>query len=124
MRPEEVRGLIEMVRSAAELEARTQKQAQLPLERLRAAYCNLEVADRAAADQCLVEWLASDDENRRFDALALVDDFRIKRAQPALRLLRERLKLSKTPGAPFEIEKVDRLISVLAGGMQDRREVV
>jgi hypothetical protein len=115
MRPEEVREHIETVRAAAEIEARVLKQAQLPLERLRAAYGSLGIGDRAAADQYVVEWLASDDENRRFDAMALVDEFRINQAQPALRLLRERLKRSNSPGAPFEIEKVDRLIRGLPG---------
>jgi hypothetical protein len=53
---------------------------------------------------------AAEDETVRFDALALIDDFRIAKAMPALRALAGRLASSRLPGAPYELLKVDRIL--------------
>ena len=50
----------------------------------------------------------------RFDAIALINDFKIVSAIPALQKLAERLMLSDTPGAPYEIKKIRRVIGSLA----------
>lgn len=49
------------------------------------------------------------------NALVLIDDFKITEAVAALRLLAGRLAASSAPGAPFELQKVDRLASELGG---------
>ena len=66
------------------------------------------------ANRVLAEWALSDDENVRFDALALIDDFKIASAAPALQELARRLASDGTPGAPYELKKVRRIISNLA----------
>ncbi len=43
------------------------------------------------ADQVLAEWALSEDEKVRFDGLALIDDFPIATAIPALQKLAKRL---------------------------------
>ena len=65
------------------------------------------------ADQVLAEWALSDDEAVRFDALALIDEFKITNAAPALRKLKSRLASSSEPGAPYELQKVYRIIAGL-----------
>ena len=53
----------------------------------------------------------NDDENVRYDSLVLIDEFGIKRALPALTELAPRLKRSKAPGAPYELQKVQSILS-------------
>jgi hypothetical protein len=65
------------------------------------------------ADQVLSEWAVSDDEGLRFDALALIDDLKVKAAGAALRALAGRLALSDAPSAPYELQKVDRILNNL-----------
>jgi len=65
------------------------------------------------ADQVLTEWVLSKDEGVRFDALALIDDFKILKAIPALQKLATRLVSSSAPSAPYELQKVDRVIGDL-----------
>ncbi|MGD0182849.1 MAG: hypothetical protein ABSC15_23810 [Terriglobales bacterium] len=62
------------------------------------------------ADQVLDEWVLSEDENVRFDALALIHDLKIATAMPSLRALATRLTSSTVPSAPYELKKVNRLI--------------
>jgi len=71
-------------------------------------------AERQTFDAVLGGWVLSDNESRRFDALALIDEYRIRRALPALEELRRRLDQSPAPGAPFEKAQVDRIIASLA----------
>jgi len=62
------------------------------------------------------EWLLSDDEERRYVAVALIREFRVATSVPALRELSRRLAHSSEPGAPFERKKVDELAGHLAAG--------
>ena len=113
---ERVRCQLKTLRSSSESEGRVLKDAQLTLDRLRTAYEAMSDEDRPSAEAVIVEWLASDDENRRFDAIALTDEFRIASAAAGLRRLRTRLLTSNAPGAPFEIEKIDRVLGGLTSG--------
>ena len=114
-----VRQQLESLRSSAGHEGHLQRDAELPLERLRAAYAATPADDRPSADAVIVDWLASDDENRRFDAIELTDEFRIASAAAGLRRLRTRLLSSNAPGAPFEVEKIDRVLRGLTAGSGD-----
>ena len=117
---EHVRGQLETLRSSSESEARLLKDAQLTLDRLRTAYDAMPEDDRSSADSVIVDWLKSDDENRRFDAIALIDEFRIASAIPVMRWLRHRLISNHNPGAPFEIEKIDRVLVDLGAVSKDQ----
>lgn len=66
------------------------------------------------ADQVLAEWVLAEDEGVRFDALVMITDFKIWSAEPALRILAQRLAASSTPGASYELKKVERVLRALA----------
>ena len=85
-------------------------------KRLHALYQRFDIEERTMANQVLAEWILSDDEDLRFDALSLINDFKIVSAIPALRELATRLESTNTPGAPFERMKVQRIIRNLAEG--------
>ncbi len=89
------------------------KDSYLALDRLHSLYRKLDDDERAMAEIVLSEWALSEDEGLRFDALAMIKDFRIAAALPMLRKLADRLFLSKEPGAPYELKKVNRIISAL-----------
>jgi hypothetical protein len=116
MKLEEFRNEMNAYRDAVEKEAFESKDSYLALERLHRLYTKFDASEREMADQVLAEWVLSDDENTRFDAMALIHDFRIEGTVPALRELAGRLSSSKAPGAPYEIMKIERLLSELSSG--------
>jgi hypothetical protein len=87
------------------------KQSQDALAQLESHYRLLTVEERVIVDQLLAEQVRSDDENVRFDALALVDNFKIGSAAPALRGLADWLERQGHPGAPYEWAKVNRILA-------------
>lgn len=100
-------------RQIVDTEARERRDSYFALEKLRSLYLKLDVDEREAADLVISEWVESDDEGVRFDALVLIDDFKIGKARPALRALMDRLASSSSPGAPYEREKVERIAASL-----------
>jgi hypothetical protein len=80
---------------------------------LFAAYAALRESERPIVDAVLAEAIESDDERDRFDALALVREFRIVSAAPSLERLAEQLKDAKSPGAPYELAKVSGILTDL-----------
>ncbi len=100
-------------RQASDRDANALKESNIAWEWLRNLYRKFDVEERKLADQVLEEWLLSDDENVRYDALVLIGDFRISRAVPVLQELAIRLRHSKVPGAPYELKKVDRILQDL-----------
>jgi hypothetical protein len=115
MKLNEFRKEMEAYRNSVEEEAKSLKDPYLALERLYGLYRKFDPQERAMADQVLAEWVLSEDGHVRFDALALVDDFKIASAMPALRALAERLASSRAPGAPYELQKVDRILRDVGG---------
>jgi len=101
---------MESDRRDADGEAHRLKDPWIALERLRNLFGRFDETERTMADQVLTQWALSDDENLRFDAIAMIRDFRVMSAIPALRQLEIRLKSSAAPGARYELEKVSRLI--------------
>jgi hypothetical protein len=100
-------------RQTADKDANTLKESNLAWQWLRDLYGKFSAEERKLADQVLEEWVRSDNENVRYDALVLIGDFRIASALPALRELAARLKRSKAPGTPYELKKVDRILNDL-----------
>ena len=115
MKLNEFRKEMEAYRSSANHEAKSLKDSYLALDRLHGLYQEFDAQERAMADQVLSEWVQSEDETVRFDALALIDDFRITKAMPALRAFAGRLASSRLPGALYELQKVDRILRDLDG---------
>ena len=118
----EFRSQLESYRRAVDVEAASLKDSYLALERLENLYLSFDTEERRLADQVLSEWVSSDDVNVRFDALYLVRRFRISLAAPALRGLAERLRSSTLPGAPDELEKVERILHELVQNLADMED--
>lgn len=94
-------------------ETKAQKASHAAVFELSRYYLALSTAERQIIDALLAEWVLSDEESKRFDALALIDEHRIRSALPALEELREKLNKSREAGAPFEKAKVDRIVAAL-----------
>lgn len=102
-------------RDEAEARAVANKQSQEVLAALFLMYRSLSADDRLEIDRLLAEQLSSQDETDRFDAIALIREFSIASALPALRRLSDWLETATWPGAPYEWAKVNRLIGTMAG---------
>lgn len=97
----------------ANREAEEFKDSFLALQRVDRMYRSLSTPDRERANEVLAEWALSDEEAKRFDAVALIREFQVVTAAPALRELGRRLARGTDPGAPFEREKVEGLLREL-----------
>jgi len=113
MSEQEMRDAWISFRRSASDQAVAGKESQAALFALFDYYRALSPGDRAIIDRLLVEQLTSDDETDRFDALAILREFRIASALPALRALADRLEVARGPSAPYEWAKVNRLIGLL-----------
>jgi len=80
---------------------------------IAARYRLLPAADRVIVNDLVAEQVLSEDESVRFDAQSLIYVFFIKQAQPQLAQLLVRLGSERTPGAPYELAKVRRLMDRL-----------
>lgn len=92
--------------AVADREARDNKDTMIVLERLVALYSRMGLDERRSADHVLGEWVLSDVEAQRFDAIALIREFRIRSTREPLNALSTLLASSDDPGAPFERQKV------------------
>lgn len=101
-------------RQSAEAEAASLKDSYLVLDRLHRLYRKFDTQERVFADRVLAEWALSDDDGVRFDALSLINDLKIKSAVSALQELANRLASSTAPGAPYELNKIRRIVENLA----------
>jgi len=89
------------------------KDSQGAIVELFGRYARLDKQGRADADGALFEALHGEDETKRYDALAIINEFQLSEAIPHLRELAARLQLTDTPGAPFELAKVQRILHKL-----------
>lgn len=110
---EECRDKMHQFWESTNREALEVKESYLALDRLHSLYRSLDPSERDLAGQVLAEWVRSDQEAKRFDAVALIREFEIGRAVPALRQRADELRRSDDPGAPFEREKVEGLLADL-----------
>jgi len=101
---------MESYRRSVDDEARVLKDSEVALERLRKLYENFDSTERQMADQVLAEWALSEDEGLRFDGLALIYEFDVRTAIPALIELAKRLTSSVAPSAPYELKKIERIL--------------
>lgn len=83
------------------------------IPRAIARYRCLSDRDRSVIDEVLTQQIESPEEDTRFVALALVDACRISSATEALHRLRTWLTEQSSPGAPYEVAKVERILGTL-----------
>jgi hypothetical protein len=90
--------------------SRAAKDSQSAVLALAERYRSLDPDERGIVDEMLGAAVLSDEEWRRFDALALIDEFRIASALSSLRMLTRKLETAADPGAPYELKKVHRIM--------------
>lgn len=100
-------------RNRATEEAILSKQVAAAQLALFESYESLSAHERRVIDALLAENLGDRDEGVRFHALAVIDEFHVASALPALRALEERLQHAHGPGARFEKAKVLRILDEL-----------
>lgn len=113
MNLDEFRSRMLYFRHIADEEGNAYKNSQIALDKLCSIYVGFNDDERRMAQRVILEWVLSDDEGVRFDALALINEFRIVASVPILRILEERLNSSVAPSAPYELKKIQRIISKL-----------
>ena len=74
-------------------------------------YRALKPEERRAADVQLADWILDQDEGKRFDALAVVREFKIASARPQIQHLMRRLQDAEGPGVPFLQDKLLRILT-------------
>lgn len=91
-------------------QATAKKDSNQALIRLKDLYASFDAADRQIVDTVLSEWVLLDlNSRRRFDALALIQHFRIRAALPAVLKARCDLKGATDPSVPFEDDRLRRI---------------
>lgn len=114
MTPDEFRSAFEAFRDEVSRGAIASKLSHDAFVQLSGLYARFDAEERTMADAVIADWLASDDEGRRWDAEALIQEHSISSATPQLRSLAERLEHTSEPGAPYEWAKVNRILGHLA----------
>ena len=89
------------------------KDSQGAIPELFDLYQSLDPKERESANSDLFAALREGSEGQRYDALAIINQFRVREAVPHLRELAVRLQMDDSPGAPFELAKVERIIGKL-----------
>lgn len=89
------------------------KDSQGAVPELFELYKSLDPVERNAANADLFAALRVGTEGQRYDALAIINEFRVRQALDHLRELAVRLQVESSPGAPFELAKVERIIGRL-----------
>jgi hypothetical protein len=113
MTNENVRADWAALRARLDAEAQAMKFSQAAVIELSRRFGLLDSAERGAVEDVLRDWIRSEDPSLRFDALAIVSDYALTSALPALHDLARRLAGSHAPAAPYEGAKVRRLIERL-----------
>jgi hypothetical protein len=105
---------LQSYRQATGRAAKSSKDSHQALDRMHSRYRKFGVEERTMANRVLAEWALSDDENVRFDALALIDEFMIANTMPALHRLAIRIAASHAPDVRYELTKVNHILGKLA----------
>lgn len=121
LRLDEFRSRLESWWSEKDAAAIASKDSARATRELIAAIREMGPDERRFAEQVIAEWLLSNDEGRRFDALAAVRELEIQSAVPALRELEGRLGGAVEPGALFERNRVRAIRTSLAVGAERTR---
>lgn len=108
----------EELRQRLDSAARESKNPQAVVVELSRRYGDLSPNDRVVVDELIADWVLAEDEAKRFDALALIAEHRIRTAAAAVRELCRRLETSDEPSAPYEWAKANRVLGRVteAGG--------
>lgn len=93
------------------MDAKLSQGAVLDLSRL---YRGWDAGAQQMARQAFARWLDSTNARKRFDALALIREFSVIEAVPALQRLKTKLEREAGPEPAFELRKVNDVLRALA----------
>jgi hypothetical protein len=100
--------------TATSIQAQAEKNSHGALMKLIELYRSLPVSEQALLDRLFSDWVFSSDEAKRFDALAMIDQFVIRGCVPALKRYQAQLcEASAKPETPYELSKVQRILARL-----------
>ena len=105
--------LFEELWTRIDAEAQARKDSQAALSRLTEHYQRLDEEDKSVANVVLVRWVTEGNTRQRYDALALIREFEIRSALPALRENLASLAQATGPSVPFDREKLEQIIAGL-----------
>ncbi|MGA9762512.1 MAG: hypothetical protein WBQ14_08825 [Gaiellaceae bacterium] len=94
-------------------EAENSKFPELAVLEFTHFYRALDEDDRGVADEVLTSWVPDGDLPQRFVALAIIEDFDIRSALPALRADLARLEYATGPSVPDDREQLEQIIAHL-----------
>jgi muramidase (phage lysozyme) len=94
-------------------EARASKDSQGASLRMLAFYSELASSDRRVVDAVLKRWVGDGSEAPRYDALTVIDEFRIRSALPALRARWVSLQGAFGSSVPTDRTKLVRIMNRL-----------
>ncbi|MDB5047525.1 MAG: hypothetical protein JWO30_596 [Fibrobacteres bacterium] len=98
---------------ATDARAMAQKASQGALVELMKLYKEFDSEEKVQADQVLIEWINSKNEKKKFDALAMIDHFKIRSALKQLHVFQTDATQRTDPEAPFDLKKVNRILKRL-----------
>jgi len=113
MNPAEFRRELERRWAELDSEAMSRKDSSGALFEFMKLYERLNAQERRLADQAIAEWIQSTNVRKQFDALALVDRFRIQAAAHQIMVLEAQLESRTGPEARYELAKVRRILERL-----------
>lgn len=96
--------------------AQAAKNSHSVLIELMAQYRKLSIAEQEVLNGIFCEWVNSADDFKRFDALAMIEEFGITSCIHSLTRRHAQLQTSTTPDAPYELAKIDRMLQRLTHG--------
>jgi hypothetical protein len=92
-------------------EALRNKDSQSAIYKILEVYRRMSECDRRNADITIIKWLW--DENRRFDALVLIDEFLINSLKSQLIELQQQLGAENKPSTIYELKRIKSIINKL-----------
>jgi hypothetical protein len=95
-------------------EAAEQKFSHQAVMEISRLYRGWDAESQRVARPAFGRWLHSDNARKRFDALALIREFRVSEATRDLQELRVRLEGETGPEAAFELRKVNEVLGDLS----------
>jgi hypothetical protein len=90
------------------------KDSPMATIRLTSFYRNLGDEDRTVVDDALADWVIDGDERRRFDAVALIQEFEIRSALGAMRERLAALPEGSDGSVGAERAKLERVVAALS----------
>ena len=109
----DVKRIVEIIYGEGEEEGRRTRNPYVTLHRLDAAYISMTDQERVEFEGVMGEWVRGHDPGKRYDAIALINNFKMTNTFDDLRVLREQLTQQPDVESRDWLETVDQTIAGL-----------